>query len=75
MKGVLPWLVSWAYRTVTRDLCFALATLVGPVQYFFPHHPQFRILFPHRSESSQAAVLDRPSHIMCLWCLFILGHY
>ncbi len=32
MKGVLPWLVRWACRTGTRDLCSALAALVGGVE-------------------------------------------
>jgi hypothetical protein len=35
MRGVLPWLVRWARRAGTRDLCAALFALVGPVQNFF----------------------------------------
>jgi hypothetical protein len=32
MKGVLPWLVSWACRAGIRDFCSTLAALVAPVQ-------------------------------------------
>jgi hypothetical protein len=35
MKGVLSWLVHGAPRGSTRDLCPALAALVGPVQNSF----------------------------------------
>ncbi len=35
MKGVLPWLVRWAHRGVSRDYCPALAALDGPVQNIF----------------------------------------
>ncbi len=32
------WLVRWACREITRQLCFALASLVNSVKkYFFPH--------------------------------------
>jgi hypothetical protein len=34
MKGILPWLVRWALCARERDLCPALAALVGPVQIF-----------------------------------------
>jgi hypothetical protein len=33
--GVLPWLVCWAIRSGTRDLCPALAVLVDPIQNMF----------------------------------------
>jgi hypothetical protein len=32
MKGVLPWLVRWAFRAGTRDFWSALAAIVGSVQ-------------------------------------------
>jgi hypothetical protein len=35
MKGVLPWLVRWAWRAGTRDFCSVLAALAGPVQNIF----------------------------------------
>jgi hypothetical protein len=35
MKGVLIWQVRWACCAGTRDFCFALAALVGPVQNIF----------------------------------------
>ncbi len=35
MRGVLPWLVRWAWCAGTRDFCPALAALVGPVQNIF----------------------------------------
>ncbi len=35
MKGVLPWLVRWAYRAGIRNFCSALPFLVGPVQNIF----------------------------------------
>ncbi len=35
MKGVFPWLVSWALCAGTRDFYPALAALVSPVQNIF----------------------------------------
>jgi hypothetical protein len=35
MKGVLPWLFSWALRAGTKDFCPALVALVGRVQNIF----------------------------------------
>ncbi len=35
MKGVLPWLVRWACRVGTRDVCPALDAVVGPVLNIF----------------------------------------
>jgi hypothetical protein len=39
MKWFLPWLVRWARRAGTRDVCPALAALVSPLptKYYFPH--------------------------------------
>ncbi len=31
MKGALPWLVRWACRAGTRDVCSALASSLGRV--------------------------------------------
>jgi hypothetical protein len=64
MKGVLPWLVRWAHRGVSRDYCPALAALDGPVQnicllttvHFFKIH-----LFPLPSKLGQAVCLGHLS--------------
>ncbi len=58
MKGVLTWLVRWAYRAGTRDFCSALAALVGPVQNIFSHHTFFPFLCPHRPASWVASLLE-----------------
>ncbi len=42
MKGILLWLVRWAYRAGTKYFCPALAALVGPVQNIcFPYPTLF----------------------------------
>jgi hypothetical protein len=50
MKEVLPWFFRWACRAGTRDFCYALAALIGPVQNIIflivTLHIQF--LCPHR---------------------------
>ncbi len=52
MKGGPSWLVRWALRAGTRDICPALAALVGPVQnIFFPHCTLFQLICPHRPAS------------------------
>jgi hypothetical protein len=49
MKGVLSWLLCWAFRDGTIGFCSALAALVGSVQKnFFSHRTLFQILCPHR---------------------------
>jgi hypothetical protein len=71
MKGVLPWLVCWAFRDYKR-FCSALASLVGSVlQYFIA-------FVPIAQQSGQAALLGRLSPSMCLWfcqCLQIQKNY
>ncbi len=47
MKGILPWLVLWAFHVGTRDFCFSLAYLVGPVQNTFFPHPVFQFICPN----------------------------
>jgi hypothetical protein len=42
MKGVLSWLVRWAYRADTREFCSALAALVGPVQTLLEKKIKFK---------------------------------
>jgi hypothetical protein len=54
MKGVLPWLVSWAHRAGTGDFCPALAALVSPLQNIFPSQ-----------QSGQALMLCRLSRNKC----------
>ncbi len=67
MKGVLHWLVRWAYRDGTRDFCPALAALVGPVQnIFFPTLQYFISFVPIARQAEQAVVLGRLSLSMCL---------
>ncbi len=49
MKGVLLWLVRWAYRAGTKYFCPALAALIGPVQNIsFPYTtlPYFILFVP-----------------------------
>jgi hypothetical protein len=60
MKGDLPWLVSWACRAGSRDFCFALAALVGPVQKIFPRLALFQLLCPHRPASSAGSRAGSP---------------
>jgi hypothetical protein len=62
VKGVLPWLVCWACRAGTRDLCPALAALVGTVQYiFFLNVHYFNLFVLIAQQAGQAAVLGRMS--------------
>ncbi len=52
----------------TRDLCSALAALIGPVQFFFfltLHY--FNSSIPIAQQARQASVLGRLSLSMCLW--------
>jgi hypothetical protein len=65
MKGVLPWLVHWTCRAVTRDFYPALAALVGPVQnIFFITVHYFYSFVPIVQQSMQAVMLYLN---MCLW--------
>jgi hypothetical protein len=64
MKAVLPWLVRWTSHAGARDLCSALAALVGPVQNIFSSPYTFSIPL----QAGQSAVLGRLSLSMCLWC-------
>ncbi len=66
MKGVLTWLVHWAYRAGTRDFRSALAALVSPVQnicFLIVHY--FNILVPIAQQAGQAVFLGRLSLSMC----------
>jgi hypothetical protein len=67
MKGVLPWLIRWAYHAVTRDFCPALAALVGLVQnIFFLIVHYFNLYAPIAQQARQAVVLGRQYLSMCL---------
>jgi hypothetical protein len=67
MRGVLPWLVRWACFAGTRDLCSALAALIGLVQnIFFLTVHFFNFFVPIAQQASQAAVLGRLSLIVCV---------
>jgi hypothetical protein len=67
MKSVLPWLVRWACRTGTRDLCSALAALVGRVENIFSltlHY--YNYFVPIAQQAGQTAVLGRLYLSICL---------
>jgi hypothetical protein len=67
MKGVLPWLVSWALRAGTREFCPALVALVGPVQnIFFLTVHYFNSFVPIVQQTGQAVVRGRLSLNVCL---------
>jgi len=68
-KGVLPWLVHWALRAITRDFCPDLAALVGSVQNIFfltvrVHYFNSFVLIAQQAR--QAVVPGRLSPNMCL---------
>jgi hypothetical protein len=65
MKGVPPWLVRWARRTGTRDVCPALAALVGRDQNIFSHRTLFHLICPHHSASWTGSRAASPN--ICLW--------
>jgi len=46
MKGVIPWLVRWAYCANTREFCPAMAALVGTVKKDFSLPYTFSIHLP-----------------------------
>jgi hypothetical protein len=58
MKGVLPWLVSWACRAGSIDFCYVFAALVGPV--FFPHRTLFQFLCPNAQQAGQGSCAESP---------------
>jgi hypothetical protein len=68
MKGVLPWLVRWAYCANTRDFCPAMAAKSAQLKKIFPYHTLFQFICPHRTATWQAVVLGRLSLSMYL-CL------
>ena len=54
MKEVLPWLVRWARRAGTKDLCPVLAALVSPVQnIIFLATYYFTLIVPIALQSGQ----------------------
>ncbi len=62
-----PWLVRWACRARTRDLCTALTALVGPVQnilFLTIHYFSSFVLFDQ--QAGQAVVLGCLSLNICL---------
>ncbi len=61
MKGVLSWLVRWAYRAGTRDFCSALAAVVGPVQNVF-----FLTVYYFNSFVFVAQQAGQPCWVACL---------
>jgi hypothetical protein len=68
MNGVLPWLVHWARSAGKRDICCALAALVGPVQnIFFLTIHYFNTFVLIGQQAGQAAVLGGLNLSVCLW--------
>ena len=68
MKVFLPLLVRWACRDGTRDFCFALAALVGPVPNIFClTSTLFQFFVPTTHQALHAVVLGHLSLSMCLW--------
>jgi hypothetical protein len=61
-KGVLPWLVCWVRRAVTRDFYSALVALVGPIQNIF-----FLTFFVSIASNLGRLVPSRLSLNRCLW--------
>ncbi len=62
------WLVRWTCRAGTRDICSALAALVGPVKnIFFLTVHYFNSFVPIAQQAGQADVLGRLSLSVCLW--------
>ncbi len=68
---VPPWLVRWARRAVIRDVCFALAALVGPVQpnFFLTVH-YFNSCVPIAQQAGQQSCL-----VACLLLLVSVSGY
>jgi hypothetical protein len=66
MKGVLSWLVHWAFRasTNTRDFCSALAALVGPVKNIIPSAYMYIISVPLSPSPSKLG--RQPGWVACL---------
>jgi hypothetical protein len=58
MKEILPWLVRWA--------CHALATLVGPVQFFFLLSLDYFTSFVSIAKQAGQWACNR-----CVACLFM----
>jgi len=67
IKGVLPWLVHWAFHAGTRDFCPALAALGPGTKYFFLIVHYFHLFVAIAQQAVQAVVPDRLSLNMCLW--------
>jgi hypothetical protein len=76
MKGVLSWLVRWVCRAGTRDICSALAALVGQIQNNF-FLTVYTISIPFSPSHSKlgtgpAAVMGRLSLTVCLCSVAVL---
>jgi hypothetical protein len=62
LKGVFPWLITWARCACTGDFYPALAALVSPVQnIFFIAVHYFTSFVPKVQQAGQAVVLGRLS--------------
>jgi hypothetical protein len=73
MKGALPWLVHWARHAGTRDVCPALAALVGQVQNFlFCHRTLFHFLRPYHPANWAGSRAATPVYL-CVSLCFING--
>jgi hypothetical protein len=68
MKGVLTWLVHWACRAGTKDICSSLAALVGSVENIvFLIVYYFNSFVPAAQQAGQTVVPGSLSLNICLW--------
>ncbi len=70
MIGVLPWLVPWARRVVSRDFYPALAALVSPASpkhFFLLTKYFFTFCIPITQQPGQGVVPVRLSLNKCFW--------
>jgi hypothetical protein len=72
IKWVLPWLVCWARRALTRDFCTALVALADPVQnIIFLTIRYFNSLVPIAQQARQQCC---GSGSICFWASRIRIH-
>jgi hypothetical protein len=70
MKGVLPWLVRWAYCANTRDFCPAMAAQIGTVKKDFSSPYTISIhLSPSHSNRAGSRVVSPVSLYVSLFGL------
>jgi hypothetical protein len=68
MKGILPWLVRWAFTCPYKRFLSSLGCSSRPnTKYLFPHVHYFNSFVPTAQQVGQAVVLVRLSLSMCIW--------